>query len=55
MSKKLLDFKYVGETKFNPEDGKWYTLHFSTRFPPPMKKDKRAPKNNNNQKFKNGN
>lgn len=54
MSKKLLDFKYVGETKYNPEDGKWYTLHFSTRFPPP-KRDKREPKNNIKPKFKNGN
>lgn len=31
IKQKLMNFSYIGETKLNPEDGKYYVLEYSTR------------------------
>lgn len=54
IKQKLLNFDYVGQTKFNPEDGKYYVLEYSTRNIPISSdfKKKVKTKNKENKKWK---
>lgn len=55
MSKKLMDFSYIGQVKFNPEDGLYYVLEYSTRDIPMTSefKEKKGINTKENKKWKN--
>lgn len=52
IKQKLMNFAFVGQTKFNPEDGKYYVLEYSTRDIPISASMKKEYKLNNKIKEK---